>query len=164
MTAGGNRCRASTHRHRMCGCLNETYRSQQRVPSAEVLQGSRPLGSVLYFLVTPEAHIVMHRIKSDQMYHHYLGDPLEVLLLYTDGNAARITVGTDLRGGMRPQVTIPAGTFHTSRLAAGGRYALLGTSEWGGVEPGDVEIGNVEELMKRYPSVRDVIQSFAESA
>jgi uncharacterized protein len=64
---------------------------------------------------------------------------------------------------MRPQVMIPAGTFHRFRVAAGGRYALLGTSEWGDVEPGDVEIGNVEELMKRYPSVRDVIQVFKES-
>jgi uncharacterized protein len=151
-------------RHPTCGFVHEAYRSQQRIKAGDGPPAGRPLGSVLYFLVTPEAHIVMHRIKSDQMYHHYLGDPLEVLLLYTDGNAARITVGTDLRGGMRPQVTIPAGTFHTSRLAAGGRYALLGTSEWGGVEPGDVEIGNVEELMKRYPSVRDVIQSFADSA
>jgi uncharacterized protein len=149
-------------RHPTCGFVNETYRSQQRVPSAEVLQGSRPLGSVLYFLVTPEAHIVMHRIKSHQMYHHYLGDPLEVLLLYPDGNGARITVGPDLRRGMRPQVMIPAGTFHTSRVAAGGHYALLGTSEWGGVEPGDVEMGKVDELMKRYPSFRQVIQSFTE--
>ena len=98
------------------------------------------------------------------MYHYYLGDPLEVLLLYPDGNAARIILGDDLRGGMRPQVLIPAGTFHTSRVTAGGRYALLGTSEWGGVEPGDLEIGNAAELMKRYPTVAAVIQSFTECA
>lgn len=151
-------------RHPTCGFVNETYRSRQRISAGGVLQGSRPLGSVLYFLVTPEAHIVMHRIKSDQMYHYYLGDPLEVLLLYPDGNAAHITVGPDLRRGMRPQVMIPAETFHTSRLAAGGRYALLGTSEWGGVEPGDVEMGNVAALMKRYPSFTEVIQSFTEPA
>jgi uncharacterized protein len=55
---------------------------------------------------------------------------------------------------------IPAGTFHTSRVVGEERYALLGTSEWVGVERGDVELGNVEELMKRYPSFTGVIQSF----
>jgi uncharacterized protein len=80
-------------RHPTCGFVNETYRSRQRITTGENLQGSRPLGSVLYFRVTPEAHMVLHRIKSDRMYHHYLGDPLEVLLLYPDGDAARITVG-----------------------------------------------------------------------
>jgi hypothetical protein len=32
--------------------------------------------------------IRLHRIRSGQMYHHYLGDPLEVLLLYPGGIGA----------------------------------------------------------------------------
>lgn len=58
-------------------------------------EGGRPFGSVLYFMVTPEARIRLHRIRPDQMYHHYLGDPLEVLLLYPDGNGAVQRVGSD---------------------------------------------------------------------
>jgi uncharacterized protein len=150
-------------RHPTCGFVTQTYCSQQCIPADAGLQVTRPFGSVLYFLVTPDAPTVMHRIKSDQMYHYYLGDPLEVLLLYPDGNAAHVTVGVDFRGGMRPQVLIPAGTFHMSRVAAGGRYALLGTSEWGRVEPGDVEKGNAEELMTRYPSFAQAIRSFTGS-
>ena len=61
----------------------------------------------------------MHRIRSDQLYHHYLGDPLEALMLYPDGSGAIATVGPDLRSEMRPQLLIPEGTFHTSRLKAG---------------------------------------------
>src|SRR5215204_2161339 len=45
----------------------------------EAYEGDRPYGSALYFLVAPDAQIVMHRIRSDQLYHHYMGDPLEVL-------------------------------------------------------------------------------------
>jgi predicted cupin superfamily sugar epimerase len=77
---------------------------------------ARPFGSVLYFMVTPEARIRLHRIRSDQMYHHYLGDPLEVLLLYPDGSGAVQMVGSDLAAGARPQLFIPGGTF--PRLAA----------------------------------------------
>ena len=124
--------------HPTCGFVAETYRSPLKIP-ADALPGSyegdRSYGSALYFLVTPEAQIVMHRIRSDQLYHHYLGDPLEVLMLLPDGNGAVATVGPDLAAGMRPQLFIPGGTFHTSRLAPGVGYALLASTEWPGVEP-----------------------------
>src|SRR5215216_7754586 len=58
----------------------------------------------------------MHRIRSDQLYHHYMGDPLEVLMLYPDGTGAVTTVGSDLAAGERPQLFVPGDTSHTSRL------------------------------------------------
>ena len=115
---------------------------------------------MLYFLVTPEATVQLHRIRSDQMYHHYLGDPLEVLLLYSDGRHEVTRVGSDLRSGMRPQLFIPGGTFHTARVAQGGAYALLGTSVWARAEPADVEMGNPDRLMETYPEARTAIKSF----
>ncbi|MDQ3147996.1 MAG: cupin domain-containing protein, partial [Actinomycetota bacterium] len=54
-------------------------------------------------------------------------------------------MGADLRTGMRPQLLIPGGTFHTSRLPQGG-WALLASTEWPGVEPPDVEPGDPEAL------------------
>ena len=44
-------------------------------------------------MVTPEARIRLHRIRSDQMYHHYLGDPLEVLLLHPEGEPPDVELG-----------------------------------------------------------------------
>jgi len=148
--------------HPTCGFVAETYRSQQTIPP-EAYDGARSLGSVLYFLVTKESHIRLHRIRSDQMYHHYLGDPLEVLLLYPDGSGRVATVGPDLKAGMRPQLFIPGGTFHVSRLRSESSYALLGTTEWLGVEPADVELGNCEELIKAYPAFREEINTFTDS-
>jgi len=136
--------------HPTCGFVRESYRSSHTVPAAGLppsFDGARPLGSVLYFLVTPDAHIAMHRIRSDQLYHHYLGDPLEVFLLYADGSGAVQTVGSDLAAGMRPQRFIPGGTFHISRVQPGGDYALLGTTEWPGVAPEDVELGDYDRLV-----------------
>ena len=65
------------------------------------------------------------------MYHHYLGDPLEVLLLYPGGKGEVRWVGPDLAAGMRPQLFIPANTFHVSRLPVGGRC----------FSPGDIGMG-----------------------
>ena len=102
----------------------------------------------------------MHRIRSDQLYYHYLGDPLEVLMLYPDGSGAVATVGSDLGAGERPQLFIPGGTFHTSRLAPGSNYALLASTEWPGVELPDVEHGGIVALMKTYPDYREEIRVF----
>ena len=152
-------------RHPTCGFVAETYRSSLKIPEKalpEAYEGVRPYASALYFLVTPDAQIVLHRIRSDQLYHHYLGDPLEVLMLFPGGDGAIATVGSDLASGMRPQLLIPGGTFHTSRLASGGAgYALLASTEWPGVEPPDVEHGDAEALARAYPDFRAEILSFA---
>jgi uncharacterized protein len=152
--------------HPTCGFVAETCRSPLEIPASalpDVYEGDRPFGSALYFLVTPDAQIVMHRIRSDQQYHHYLGDPLEVLMLFPDGTGKVVTVGSDLAAGQRPQLFLPGGTFHTSRLDAGASYALLASTEWPGVEPPDVEHGDVEALMKDFPDFREEIQAFTPS-
>jgi len=145
-----------------CGYVSESYRSDWQVPQAALpagYPGSRPLGNVFYFLVTPQVRVVLHRIRSDQMYHHYIGVPLEVLLFYADGHSELKLVGGDLAAGERPQLFIPGGAFHTARVARGD-YALLGTSVWLRADPADVELGNFDELSARYPAARDQIAAF----
>jgi predicted cupin superfamily sugar epimerase len=151
------------HPHPTCGFTNEIYRSAVQIPAADLpagYEGPRTLGGFLYFLVTGTNHIRLHRIRSDQMYHHYIGDPLEVLLLYPDGKSEVRGVGADLAAGMRPQLLVPGGTFHAGRIRGGGNYALLGTSVWLRAEPADVEMGNVEVLKAKFPAAEAEIGSF----
>jgi predicted cupin superfamily sugar epimerase len=150
-------------RHPTCGFVAETYRAAGRIPQEalpSVYGSSRPYGSALYFMVTPAAHIVLHRIRSDQQYHHYLGDPLEVLVLPPSGGGGIARVGADLRAGMRPMLFLPGGTFHMARLLPGGRCALLGSTEWPGVEPPDVELGDPDQLAAAFPAMADAIHRF----
>ena len=165
LTADEIKAMLGLERHPTCGFVAETYRSPLRMPTLalpEPYESGRPYASALYFLVTPDAQIVMHRIRSDQLYHHYLGDSLEVLMLYPDGSGAVATVGSELASGMRPQLLVPGGTFHTSRLVPGAAgYALLASTEWPGVEPPDVEHGSLKALAEDYPAFREEIYAFA---
>ena len=115
-------------------------------------------------MVTPAAPVRLHRIRNEQLYHYYLGDPLEVFLLHGDGTAERVIVGPDLRSGQRVQLLIPGNTFHTARLIGPRRWFLGASTEWPGVVPAeDVEIGKLDEIAARYPSVADDLRAIAAS-
>jgi predicted cupin superfamily sugar epimerase len=147
-----------------CGFVRVTFLSKQQIPAGSLpapFADARPLGSALYFMVTPDAPVRLHRIRNDQVYHYYIGDPLEVFLLHADGTTQRIIVGPDLRSGQHVQLSIPGGTFHTARLTGGRRWFLGASTEWPGVVPADVEIGNVEELARQYPSVATDLRAIA---
>jgi predicted cupin superfamily sugar epimerase len=153
--------------HATCGLVRLTFVSKQVLPSGGLpppLDAERPLGSALYFMVMPEAPVRLHRIRNDQLYHYYLGAPIEVFLLYANGEAERVIVGPDLRNGERVQLLIPGGTFHTARVIgqAGAQGWFLGAStEWPGVVPADVEIGDIEALAEKYPAVAPDLRAIA---
>lgn len=150
-----------------CGSVRVTYTSRLTIPAgglAAPFADERPLGSALYFLVTPHAPVRPHRIRNDQLYHYYRGDPLEVFLLHSDGPAERVIVGPDIQDGHCVQLLIPGNTFHTARLLGGGEWFLGGSTEWPGVVPEkDVEIGEVDALAREHPEVAQEIRSIVAS-
>jgi uncharacterized protein len=151
------------HPHQTCGYTNEIYRSSLVIPKdvlPSVYDGPRTLGGFLYFLVTREAPVRLHRIRSDQMYHYYSGQPLEVLLIGADGTCSTSIIGPALEQGMRPQLLVPSNTFHAARVLGDGDYSLMGTTVWLRAEPSDVEMGNAEALAAAYPAVREPLATF----
>jgi len=105
------------------GFYAESYRSTERLARELLPQrytGERSFGTAIYFLLTPETFSAMHRLLSDEVYHFYFGDPVELLCLREEGSGEVLTMGTDLDGGMRPQIAVPRGTWQGSRLRPGG--------------------------------------------
>lgn len=150
-----------------CGFVRVTFTSKLQIGAGGLpapFADGRPLGSGLYFLVTPHAPVRPHRIRNDQLYHYYLGDPLELFLLHDGAPAERVIVGPDIANGHRVQLLIPGNTFHTARLRGDGEWFLGGSTEWPGVVPEkDVEIGDVEKLCAEHPEVADEIRAIVAS-
>src|SRR6476619_4860607 len=69
-------------------------------------------------------------------------------------------VGPDLLKGHQVQPYIPGGTFHTARVIGKRRWFLGASTEWPGVEPADVELGNADALVAKYPKVAAEIRTF----
>jgi uncharacterized protein len=144
------------------GFFRETYRSALRIPASTlpaVYTGPRHAGTAIYFLLTPDTVSLIHRLPGDEVFHFYLGDPVEMVQLHPNGKAYSIIIGSDLERGMQPQVVVPAGVWQGSRLVAGGRFALMGTTMAPGFEGDDFEVGNRAILLRKFPEYAHLIRA-----
>lgn len=145
------------------GVYYQSYLSAETIP-AGVLPGrytsDHPYATAIYFLLTPEANSfsALHRLQTDEVYHFYLGDPVEMLQLYPDGTSRCTLLGQDLRGGQEVQYTVPAHVWQGSHLLTGGAYALLGTTMAPGYIQQDFELGYRADLKQQYPEREALIR------
>ncbi len=150
------------------GYFVETYRSELELPGGGggrgggcVLPagygGARSIATAIYYLVTPESFSTLHRVRGDEMFHFYLGDPVEMLVLFPDGGGEVLALGQDVAAGMRPQAIVPGGCWQGSRLLGEGRFALLGATMAPGFDYEDFELAEREPLARAYPDFRERI-------
>jgi predicted cupin superfamily sugar epimerase len=148
------------------GYFVETYRSlealsEKALPSR--YKGVRSFGTAVYYLLTPESFSTMHRLQSDEIFHFYLGDPIEMLQLSPDGSGRILILGSDILHGIQPQVVVPRGVWQGARLLNDGKFALLGTTVSPGFEFVDYESGRRNDLAKSYPQFRDLITALTKN-
>lgn len=137
------------------GHFRQTYVARDRLPSG------KPVSTAIYYLLTdePDGFSALHRLPTDELYHFYLGDPVEMLHLYADGRGERLVLGPDLAAGQRVQHVAPRGVWQGSRLVPGGRFALLGATMAPGFSESDFESGDREALLKSHPAQADLIRA-----
>ena len=147
------------------GYFRETYRCEETIPAAALDQrygADRAISTAIYYLLTPDTVSKLHRLRSDEVFHFYAGDPVEMLQLLPNGSHRVVVLGSDLGKGELPQVVVPRGMWQGARLAAGGEWALLGTTVAPGFDYGDYENGDRGELSLQYPDCVDMIWALTE--
>jgi predicted cupin superfamily sugar epimerase len=144
------------------GIFKQTYLSEEIIPAAALpdrYKGDKPLGTAILFLLTADADSfsALHKLPTDEVYHFYLGDPVEMLNLYADGRSERILLGQDLKNGQHIQYTVARDVWQGSRLLPGGEWALLGTTMAPAFTNDDYKGGDREALLARYPEQAELI-------
>ncbi|MEW1772748.1 cupin domain-containing protein [Streptomyces sp. NPDC086777] len=112
----------------------------------------RPEGTAIVVLLPADDFSALHRLPTDEVWHFYLGDPLELLLLAPDGTTRTAVLGPDLLGGQHIQLTVPAGTWMGARVVAPGAWTLFGCTMAPGFTFEGYEHGNAADLTARYPA------------
>ncbi len=140
------------------GYYRRTYTAQD---SVALERGTRSLGSAIYYLLERGTFSEMHLLQSDEIFHFYLGDPVEMLQLWPDGSAKLITLGHQIEHGQLLQTIIPAGVWQGARLVADGSFALLGCTVTPGFDFADYSSGNFSELAAKWPDQTTLIRQLS---
>jgi predicted cupin superfamily sugar epimerase len=134
------------------GFFSETYRSADSVRRADGSTQTRSASTAIYYLLCDGAHSAWHRIKSDEVWHFYAGEPLNVHVLAETGSLITHRLGNAL---IHPdavfQAVVPAGRWFAAECANPATYALVGCTVAPGFEFSEFELADVDALKARHP-------------
>ena len=141
------------------GFFRESYRSEQtmEVPAPGGGTQQRNVCTAIYFLLEAGNFSAFHRIKSDEIWHFYAGQALEVLELLPDGELCCTRLGPDILRGELPQYVVPANTWFASRVVDGGTFSLVGCTVAPGFDFADFQLARRQELLEIFPQHRQII-------
>ena len=153
------------------GFYIETHRAPEMLKNDSLLAAAKPSGeagpagfpadrnlaSTILYLLTAKTISLLHRLKSDEMFHFYLGDPVTMLQLYPDGRSELFTLGHDILAGQKVQVIVPKGVWQGAFVQPGGKFALMGCSVSPAFDENDFELGDRDALLNQYPDLHEYI-------
>ncbi len=145
------------------GFFKQTYVSRENYgapPKFEQRESGKPLCTAIFYLLTnaPDSFSALHRLPTDEIYHHYIGDPVGLLELHSNGSNTQVILGADILGGQKVQHVVPANAWQGSQLLPGGEFALMGTTMAPGFTPDDYVGGSRESLVEQFPELVDIIR------
>ncbi len=120
--------------------------------------GPRHAHTAIYYLLTSEGFSAFHRLKSDEVWHFYDGDPLELHLI-DEWEHHVVTLGRDLAKGERLQYMVPAGTWQAAAVQ-GSRFSLLGCTCAPGFDFADFEIHSRDDMLAKFPQHEAIVRRF----
>ena len=143
------------------GYYSESYRSSDKISPENLPQRykkEKSFCTAIYYLLTSGTLSKLHRLPTDEIYHFYLGDPIQMLLLYPGGKSEIVILGSDIESGHCLQFVVPQNTWQGSFLMEGGTYALMGTTMAPGFDFADYEPGVYEKLCREFPDQKMLIK------
>lgn len=137
------------------GFYAETYRSAEQISATALpdrFTGDRSHATAIYFLLRSTDFSGFHRIKSDEMWHFYAGQALEIFVISPVSGALEvIRLGADPENGEAFQAVVPAGSWFGSRPALDSLYSLVGCTVAPGFDFQDFEMADRSRLLEDFP-------------
>jgi predicted cupin superfamily sugar epimerase len=143
------------------GYFRQTYKAELVLPKAALpagFTGARAASTAIYFLLEGKTFSAFHRLRSDEVWHFYAGEPLVVHVIEPEGEYSAIRLGLDLEAGQVPQAVVRAGSWFASHVADWNSFALVGCTVAPGFDFEDFELGVSAELAAKYPQHRELVE------
>lgn len=149
------------------GYFKEFYRSVEVIPRSALPSrygGDRSFCTSIYFLI-PSGHVSrLHRILSDEIWHFYLGGPLELLQISPEGKKLHVIMGNEVTAGQTLQHLVPAGYWFGATPVDNSEYSFVGCTVAPGFDFADFELADSDDLCRRFPDLTSEIRRFCPPA
>jgi uncharacterized protein len=164
------------------GHYRETHRDPARVAripnvvggaggSGLAADASRSASTCIYYMLCDGAYSAWHRIRSDEVWHFYAGDPLDVHVLDAAGQLVTHRLGNALaRDDAAFQAVVPAGCWFAAQCpvpmqeAEAAGFALVGCTVAPGFEFSEFELADTDRLAATHPGHAELIRRLAPRA
>ncbi len=146
------------------GWYKEVYRSKEIIEAKALparYGGDRTFCTAIYFLLEEGEMSAFHRIKSDECWHFYQGDPMQVYIIDKDGALTIIELGSEVEKGQLFQFVVPANTWFASKPSPGSTYCFVGCTVAPGFEFSDFDLADADVLSRQYPQHESVIRELS---
>ncbi len=108
------------------GHFRETFRD------ARLAGPNRVASTAIYFLLARGERSRWHRVDAAEVWHWYAGAPLRLDTATENSRCERVTLGSDLAAGERPQAIVPARAWQSAESL--GDWTLVGCTVAPGFE------------------------------
>lgn len=143
------------------GWYKETYKCKEQVEAKALpnrFNGGRAFSTAIYFLLEQGNFSAFHKIKSDECWHFYAGDPLLIYVLQSNGELDIICLGSDIENGQLFQYVVPANCWFASRPAPESDFCFVGCTVSPGFDFADFELAETATLSALYPLHQSIIK------
>lgn len=142
------------------GYYAEAYRSAGAIPGSVLpagFGGDRSYSTSIFFLLREGEVSGLHRLKSDEGWFFHMGGPLNIVQISPQGKVGETKLGADLANGQKLQHFVPAGDWFGAYPCEGSAFTLVGCTVSPGFDYRDFELGKRSDLLRTFPSAKDVI-------
>lgn len=143
------------------GYFKELYRSSEDIKQDSLpirFTGNRSFSTSIYFLLEKNQKSAFHRIKSDELWHFYDGEPATIFVIDDSGKLTEYKIGLSPEDNIFPQVIIPANCWFAAE--SNGNFTLAGCTVSPGFDFEDFEMASRENLTKIFPHLKQLILKF----
>lgn len=146
------------------GYYKEVYRSKENILEnclPNRFTSSRAFSTSIYYMLEKGDFSAFHKIKSDELWHFYDGDPISIHVIDEEGNLTTHKLGLSPENDILPQVTIFANQWFAAESM--GDYSLVGCTVSPGFDFDDFEIADIDTLKNSYSDHVKIIEKFTHS-
>ncbi len=143
------------------GHFKEVYRSDEKIKRSSLpdrFPDDRAFSTSIYFLLQKDEFSAFHKIKSDEVWHFYDGDPVSIYMIDDKGKLTTYKLGLSPHNDIMPQVTIPANNWFASETT--GNFSLVGCTVSPGFDFDDFEMGDRNLLISQNGEHREIIEQY----